>query len=278
MTVDAEFAVIGGSGLYHLTDDVVQVDVPTPYGAPTAPVSLATIGSARVAFLPRHGARHEFPPHAVNYRANIDALRQLGVTRVFAPCAVGSLRTDLGPGSLVVPDQLVDRTHGRAQTFHDRFDGPPAHVEFADPYCPVLHDAVIASAAQQGWTAVDHATMVIIDGPRFSTRAESRFFASQGWDLVNMTGQPEAVLAREAGLCYTPIALVTDLDAGLVTGGGVSVAEALAVFAAHTERLRVLLVTVLTTLAAQSPSRVGKPCGPVSRCDPEPTAHPRFSG
>ncbi|MEO6822229.1 MAG: S-methyl-5'-thioadenosine phosphorylase [Candidatus Nanopelagicales bacterium] len=278
MTVDAEFAVIGGSGLYHLTYDVVQVDVPTPYGAPTAPVSLATIGSARVAFLPRHGARHEFPPHAVNYRANIDALRQLGVTRVFAPCAVGSLRTDLGPGSLVVPDQLVDRTHGRAQTFHDRFDGAPAHVEFADPYCPVLHDAVIASAAQQGWAAVDHATMVIIDGPRFSTRAESRFFASQGWDLVNMTGQPEAVLAREAGLCYTPIALVTDLDAGLVTGGGVSVAEALAVFAAHTERLRGLLVTVLTTLAAQSPSRVGKPCGPVSRCDPEPTAHPRVSG
>ena len=274
MTVDAEFAVIGGSGLYHLTDDVVQVDVPTPYGAPTAPVSLATIGSARVAFLPRHGARHEFPPHAVNYRANIDALRQLGVTRVFAPCAVGSLRTDLGPGSLVVPDQLVDRTHGRAQTFHDRFDGAPAHVEFADPYCPVLHDVVIASAAKQGWTAVDHATMVIIDGPRFSTRAESRFFASQGWDLVNMTGQPEAVLAREAGLCYTPIALVTDLDAGLVTGGGVSVAEALAVFAAHTERLRRLLVTVLTTLAAQSPARVGKPCGPVSRCDPDGTHRP----
>lgn len=163
-----------------------------------------------VAFLPRHGAKHEFSAHTVPYRANMWALRKLGVRRVLAPCAVGSLKPELGPGSIVVPDQLVDRTRGRADTY---FDSGGIHVDFADPYCPTLRAAVTDLPG-----VVDGGTMVVIQGPRFSTRAESRWFASAGFSLVNMTGYPEAVLARELEICYAAIALVTDLDAGVSAG------------------------------------------------------------
>jgi 5'-methylthioadenosine phosphorylase len=244
----ADVAVIGGSGMYRMFTDAEEYPVDTPYGAPSAPITLGEVAGRRVAFLPRHGVAHEFPPHAVNYRANIRALADLGVRQVLAPCAVGSLSADLGPGSLVVPDQLVDWTRGRVQTFHDEFTGPPLHASFADPYCPVVRRALLAAAAEQTWPAVDGGAMVVIEGPRFSTRAESRFFAAQGWLLVNMTNHPEAVLARELGLCYSPIALVTDLDAGLVEGDGVSVAEVLRVFGLHVERLRSVIAAAVALL------------------------------
>lgn len=244
----ADVAVIGGSGLYSLFEDAPSVLPETPFGLPSAPISIAEVSGRRVAFLPRHGADHEYPPHTVPYRANLFALHELGVRQVVAPCAVGSLRPDLTPGALVIPDQLVDRTTSRTQSFFDRFDGASSHVSFADPYCQPMRGAALTIAKRQNWSAVDGGTMVVIEGPRFSTRAESLWYAAQGWSLVNMTGHPEAVLARELKICYCPLALVTDLDAGLVTGAGVSEAEVFAVFAAHIGRMRELLVELIGEL------------------------------
>lgn len=220
-------AVIGGTGFYSLFDDPLsdyaaeQLTVDTPFGAPSAPISVGVVSGKQVAFLPRHGLGHEYPPHKVNYRANLWALRTLGARRVFAPCAVGSLRPELGPGTVVIPDQLVDRTTGRAQTY---FDDGAVHVQFADPYCEELR----RTALQPG--TVDGAVMVVVEGPRFSTRAESRWFAAQGWSLVNMTGHPEALLARELEMCYATIALITDHDAGVDIGAGVSAVDVYAEF------------------------------------------------
>jgi 5'-methylthioadenosine phosphorylase len=215
--------VIGGSGFYtFFGPDARSISVDTPYGAPSDAITVGTVGEHEVAFLPRHGANHEFSPHTVPYRANMWALRALGVRRIFAPCAVGSLTPELGPGSMVVPDQLVDRTSARIDTY---FDSGGIHVGFADPYCPELR----AAAADLPGVA-DGGTMVVIQGPRFSTRAESRWFASQGFTLVNMTGYPEAVLARELEMCYAAIALVTDLDAGIDSGTAVKAVDVFAEF------------------------------------------------
>ena len=160
----------------------------------------------------------------------------IGVRQVLAPSAVGSLTTSYGPGTLAVPDQLVDRTTGRAQTFYD--EGEAVHVQFADPYCPVGREHAVAAARTPGWEPVSSGTLVVIEGPRFSTRAESRWYAAQGWTLIGMTGHPEAVLARELALCYTTIALVTDTDAGVEEGDGVTQAEVFRVFSENIGRLR----------------------------------------
>ncbi len=240
----AEVAVIGGSGFYEFLADPQDVTVATPYGDPSAPVSVGEVRGRSVAFLPRHGRLHQFPAHQVNYRANLWALRSLGVRRILAPCAVGSLQTELGPGAVVVPDQLVDRTTSRVQTY---FDSGACHVGFADPYCPSLR----ASLSNADAEIVDGGAMVVIEGPRFSTRAESQSYAAQGWSLVNMTGHPEAVLARELALCYAAIALVTDRDAGVSSGESVSQAEVFAAFAKNIDRLRDLLVGVIDGLPEQ---------------------------
>ncbi|ORV89620.1 S-methyl-5'-thioadenosine phosphorylase [Mycolicibacterium iranicum] len=215
--------VIGGSGFYSFFGpDARAVSVDTPYGPPSAAITVGTVGEHEVAFLPRHGVDHEFSPHTVPYRANMWALRALGVRRIFGPCAVGSLDPALGPGAMVVPDQLVDRTTGRADTY---FDSGGIHVGFADPYCPSLRDAVTGLPG-----VVDGGAMVVIQGPRFSTRAESQWFAAQGFRLVNMTGYPESVLARELEMCYAAIALVTDVDAGVESGQGVKAVDVFAEF------------------------------------------------
>ena len=215
--------VIGGSGFYSFFGPEARtIGLDTPYGAPSADVTVGVVGRHEVAFLPRHGVNHEFSPHTVPYRANMWALRALGVRRIFAPCAVGSLTPDLGPGAIVVPDQLVDRTSGRPATY---FDAGGIHVSFADPYCPGLRSTVSGLPG-----VVDGGTMVVIEGPRFSTRAESRWYAQQGFTLINMTGHPEAVLARELEMCYAAIALVTDLDAGLEAGSGVRAVDVFAEF------------------------------------------------
>jgi len=244
----AEIGVIGGSGFYSFLDDVEEVAVDTPYGPPSDRIALGVLGGRRVAFIPRHGRDHRFPPHRIPYRANMWALRSLGVRQVLAPSAVGSLVPEHGPGTLVVPDQLVDRTSGRAQTYYD--EGAAIHLSFADPYCPAGRRAAVASARDAGWEPVDGGTLVVIEGPRFSTRAESRWYAAQGWTLVGMTGHPEAVLARELALCYTPLCLVTDLDAGIEEGEGVTMEEVLRVFAANIDRLRVLVAEVVQSLPA----------------------------
>lgn len=215
--------VIGGSGFYSFFGpDARSVSLDTPYGAPSAALTIGVIGGHEVAFLPRHGVNHEFSPHTVPYRANMWALRALGVRRIFGPCAVGSLSADLGPGALVVPDQLVDRTSGRPGTY---FDTGGIHVGFADPYCPQLRAAATGLPG-----VVDSGTMVVVDGPRFSTRAESQWYARQGFSLINMTGMPEAALARELEMCYAAVALVTDVDAGVDHGAGVTAAEVFAEF------------------------------------------------
>lgn len=240
----ADVGVIGGSGFYAFLDDVTEVPVETPYGPPSDPLVVGEVAGRRVAFVARHGADHRFPPHRVPYRANVWALHALGVRQILAPCAVGSLNPDLGPGAVVVPDQLVDRTSGRPQTY---FDEGAVHVGFADPYCPAGRAAVLGLAP----AAVDGGTMVVVEGPRFSTRAESRWHAAQGWSLVNMTGHPEAVLARELGVCYTAIALVTDVDAGagaLGADDAVTQHEVFRVFGANVASLRDLLIEVVPAL------------------------------
>jgi 5'-methylthioadenosine phosphorylase len=244
--VTADIGVIGGSGLYALLDGATERVVSTPYGAPSDPITVAEINGRRVAFLPRHGRDHRFPPHRIPYRANLWALRSLGVRQILAPCAVGGLRPELGPGTFVVPDQLIDRTNGREQTYYDT---GAVHVSFADPYCPDGRAAVLRAARDQG--PVDGGAMVVIEGPRFSTRAESRWYAAIGGAVVNMTGHPEAVLARELALCYTAIALVTDLDAGVEGDRGVSQEEVFRVFAENTATLRGVLLEAVSLLPSE---------------------------
>ena len=242
----AEIGVIGGSGFYSFLSDARVTEVDTPFGATSEPPVVGEVNGREVAFIPRHGADHRFPPHLVNYRANLWALRKLGVRQVLAPCAVGSLRPELIPGTLVVPDQLVDRTWGRQHTLYDGSPGVPVvHVSAADPYCPTGRHTVIAAASR---AVVADGTMVVINGPRFSTRAESRWHAAQGWSVVGMTGAPEATIARELALCYTSAAVVTDHDAGIDSGEGVTQAEVFEVFGRSIDRLKVLLTDVIGQL------------------------------
>jgi len=241
----ADVGVIGGSGLYSLLEGAEEHAVDTPFGPPSDPITVADIGARRVAFLPRHGRDHRYPPHRIPYRANLWALREIGVRQILAPCAVGGLRPELGAGTFVLPDQLIDRTSGRVQTY---YDNGAVHINFADPYCPTGRSCVKAVAQRTGFGLVDSGTMVVIEGPRFSTRAESRWYADLGGAVVNMTGHPEAVLARELAMCYTTLALVTDLDAGAEGDHGVTQEEVFRVFGENTARLRTLLLDVAAAL------------------------------
>jgi len=205
--------VFGGSGFYEFLDDARTVAVDTPYGEPAAPFTVGSIESVEVAFLPRHGAEHQFPAHKVPFRANVWAMKELGVTCVIGPCAVGSLQRYIEPRQFVVCDQQFDATRGRLGTF---FDGPQLeHLSFADPYCEDLRQVALESLSAVGATAHDAGTVVVIEGPRFSTRAESAFFAAQGWEVINMTQAPEVQLTRELGMCYVNISVVTDYDVGV---------------------------------------------------------------
>ena len=240
-TRTADVGVIGGTGFYSFLDDAEEVVVETPYGDPSSSLAVGRVADRDVAFLPRHGQHHEFPPHAINYRANLWALRALGVRQVLAPCAVGGLSPAVAPGDLVVPDQLVDRTHRRVGSFVER---GAVHLPFADPYCPGV------SAALTGADPDVRAggTMVVVEGPRFSTRAEGRAYADAGWTLINMTGAPEAALARELGVCYAALALVTDMDAGAEPGEGVGQEEVFALFRGNLGRLTALLGRAVAAL------------------------------
>jgi 5'-methylthioadenosine phosphorylase len=247
----ADVGVFGGSGLTHLLTDAVEVEVTSPWGEPSGPVTIGDVDGRTVAFLPRHGTGHRVPPHRVNYRANVDVMRQLGVTALFGPFAAGSLRPDLTPGTVVVVDQFVDRTSGRTETFHDSFDDGPRHLSMPDPYDPDLRARLLDAALRTGLPVVDGGTVVVVNGPRFSTRAESRWFREQGWDLVNMTQHPEAVLAAEAGLPYAGLAIVTDHDAGLEDDPAVAPVtqeEVFAVFERTVGRVRDLLCEVVRGL------------------------------
>lgn len=244
MSDQVRVGIFGGSGFYSLLDDVEEVSVETPYGDPSSPLHVGSIEGVRVAFLPRHGTKHQFPPHMLNYRANVWAMKEAGVERIIGPCAAGSLKPEVKPGEFVISDQLVDRTTGRKDTF---YDGPvTTHVSFADPYCPELRQLALTTARSQGITAHDGGTVVTIQGPRFSTRAESKWFQQAGWEVINMTQYPEAYLARELEICYANIALVTDYDVG-VEGESVAVSHeaVLEVFNANNEKLKNLLFALV---------------------------------
>ncbi|HKW69338.1 MAG TPA: S-methyl-5'-thioadenosine phosphorylase, partial [Candidatus Dormibacteraeota bacterium] len=238
--MNAEIGVIGGSGFYHFLDDVESVRLDTPYGSPSDKIAVGRVGDRGVAFIARHGSRHALPPAAINYRANLWALHSLGVTRVIAPSAAGSLQPSMRPGDIVVCDQFVDRTRGRADTYFDA--GPKvAHVSTAHPYCPVLRDLTVNAAKRGGLPVHDQGTVVVIQGPRFSTQAESRWFSSMGWHLVNMTQYPEVTLARELEICYVNVSLVTDYDAGLEGDPNVkpvSVNDVVALFGTNIAKVR----------------------------------------
>jgi 5'-methylthioadenosine phosphorylase len=246
MAARADVGVFGGSGFYEFLDDVETATIDTPYGATSAAVTIGTVGDRRVGFLPRHGRHHELAPHAVPYRANVWAMKELGVRSLLGPCAVGSLQSDIHPEEFVVVDQLVDRTWGRADSYH--LEGPVEHVQFADPYdagvCTTLADAGRA----MGVTVHDTGTLVVIQGPRFSTKAESAWFRRQGWSVVNMTGYPEAVLAAELNLPYAAIALVTDYDAGIDGYEPVSAEKVFAVMGRNVARVREVLVQAIPSM------------------------------
>lgn len=240
----AEIGVIGGSGFYSLLEDVQEIKVDTPYGPPSDSLFLAEVGGRKVAFLPRHGRRHTIPPHKINYRANVWAIRSLGVKAVISPCAAGSLQRTVKPGDFVVCDQLVDRTNGRADTF---YDGPiVTHLSSAEMYDPVLRRLAIETIRDHGITVHETGTIVIIQGPRFSTKAESKWFSDAGWEVISMTQYPEAWLCRELGMAVVNIALITDYDAGVLEGTeAVDARSVLEVFEENATRIREVVIDLI---------------------------------
>lgn len=248
-TPRADLGLIGGSGFYEFFDSAERRRVTTPFGDPSDDVVVGEIEGRRVAFIARHGQGHRFAPHRVNYRANLWALRSVGVRQVLSPCAVGSLKAELGPGTIVVPDQIVDRTWGREHTMYAE-EGPVVHVGFAEPFCPRGRAVAIQAARTAGKTVVDAGTLVVINGPRFSSAAESRWHQQAGWSIVGMTAMPEAALARELAMCFTTVALVTDHDAGVDGGAAVTHEQVLAVFGDNIEGLKSVLQSALAAMPA----------------------------
>ncbi len=233
----AEIGVFGGSGFYSLLEEVREVKVDTPYGPPSDAIFLASIHGRKVAFLPRHGRNHTIPPHKVNFRANVWAMRSLGCQCIISPCAAGSLQVHVKPGDFVVCDQFVDRTSGRADTF---YDGPiVTHVSPADTYDPILRKLAIETIRDHGIECHETGTVVVIQGPRFSTKSESKWFHDQGWEVINMTQYPEAYLCRELGMGVVNISLITDYDSGVHAGAeAVTAHDVLAVFSSNAEKIK----------------------------------------
>ena len=238
----ADVGVLGGSGFYSFLKVEEELDLDTPYGKPSDKIVIGELEDVKVAFIPRHGKNHELPPHKINYRANVFAMKEMGVRYIFGPCASGSLQTHIKPGQFVICDQFVDRTKGRIDTF---YDGPKTtHMSMAEPYCPVLRNIVAECAEELGITYHKKGTVVVIQGPRFSTKSESRWFSGQGWEVISMTQYPECYLARELEMCYVNISLITDYDIGLEGRPEikpVTTKEIINIFNQNNEKLRNLL-------------------------------------
>ena len=245
----AQVGIFGGSGFYSFIDHVEEVNVETPYGPPSDKVAIGDVQGVKVAFLPRHGRDHQYPPHVINYRANLWAMKSLGVEQIIGPCASGSLQPEIRPGMFVICDQFVDRTSGRKDTF---YDGPiSTHVSAADPFCANMREVAYETAKELDIPAVNGGTVVVIQGPRFSTRSESKWFSSIGWEVINMTQYPEAYLARELEMCYLNISLITDYDVGLEGMPDippVSHEEVIKVFIENNDKLKNLLFTLVPKL------------------------------
>lgn len=248
-------AVIGGSGVYQMEDlrDVREIRVKTPFGNPSDAIIVGTLEGRRVAFLPRHGRGHVLNPTEVNHRANIFALKTLGVTHIISVAACGSLKEELGPRDMVFPDQLFDRTTTRTRTFFDK--GIVAHVGVANPYCPHLSGILYKAAVAQGFRSHQGGTYVCIEGPQFSTKAESEVFRKLGFSVIGMTASPEFRLAREAEICYSAVALVTDYD--VWHDEPVTVEMVIGNLTANTANVKKLLRAVINQVGAQG----NCPCG-----------------
>ncbi len=253
---DATVAFIGGSGLYDIEGfaDRRDVDVPTPFGAPSDTIALGTLGNTPVAFLPRHGRGHRLSPTEIPARANIYALKALGVERIVSLSAVGSLREEIRPLDVLIPHQLIDRTRTRASTFFG--EGIVAHVGFADPFCPQMASLVASAATDSGATTHPGGTYVVMEGPQFSTRAESALYRSWGASVIGMTALPEAKLAREAEICYATIALVTDYDCWRDGEEPVSVELVVANLGRNVETSR----SIIRELVGRIPAKRTCPC------------------
>lgn len=246
---NAEIGIIGGSGFYDpsLFEKISEVKTHTPYGSPSDIISIGDFKGINVAFLPRHGKRHSIPPHLINYRANIWAMRDLGVKRILAPSAVGSLKDEMKPGDLVIPSQFIDFTKNRAYSFYD--GAVVGHFSLADPFCPELNGLAAEIAKKRGLTFHVDATYVCIEGPRFSTRAESRLFRSWGADIIGMTLVPEVVLAREAGICYTTLATITDYD--VWADKPVTAVEVVETLKSNVEKVKSMLMELIPRLSKE---------------------------
>jgi 5'-methylthioadenosine phosphorylase len=238
--------IFGGSGFYELLENSEEFDVSTPFGVPSDKLMKGILDGKEVVFLPRHGRGHKIPPHKINYRANLWAMKELGVKRILAPSAVGSLRREITPGTFVICDAYIDRTRGREDTF---FHGPEVrHMTSVDPYCAGFRAQALAACKAVGVPTHDGGTVVVINGPRFSTVPESRWFSSLGASVIGMTGYPEVVLANELGICYAAVGLVTDYDAGLHNEAGLaasSAQEILATFKKNIENVRKVVLEVV---------------------------------
>lgn len=247
---EIKIGLIGGTGFYEFfKDKTKEIEVKTKFGLPSDKITIGNLFGKEVAFLPRHGRKHQVPPHQIPYRANIAALKKLGVEKIIAPSAVGSLRADIKPGDFVICDQFIDQTKRREDTF---FDGPQvAHIEMAYPYCQELRKIAIERAKKLKLKVHPKGTVVVIEGPRFSTLADSIRFSQMGGDLINMTQYPEVVLASELGICYLNISLVTDYDVGIYAKGKtnpVSVGEVLANFKKNTGKLKNLVSDIIKSI------------------------------
>ena len=242
--VRAQIGIFGGSGFYKFLDDIEEVDITTPYGKTSDSLMFGRIGSKKVAFMPRHGRDHSIPPHLVNYRANVWAMKEVGCSCVISPCAAGSLQAHVKPGDIVFCDQYVDRTSSRLDTF---FEGPEVkHISAVEPYNSELRQIAINCAENLGLSFHKTGTIVVIQGPRFNTKAESKFYTNQGWEVVNMTQYPEVHLVHELGMKSLNISLITDYDAGLVADcEPVSHDAVMKIFQDNIEKLRKLLFYII---------------------------------
>lgn len=253
-----KIGLIGGSGIYQLDGLTVRETrtVETPFGSPSAPVTIGEIEGREMYFLPRHGADHTIPPHRINFRANISAFRQLGVERILSIGAVGGLHADWKPGTIVIPDQIIDMTFGaRPGTFFD--GGRVMHVDFSQPYCPDLRKTIIDAAHAIQENTIQTATYICTNGPRLESAAEIRYYAMIGADIVGMTAMPEAALAREAEICYGGLCIVTNPAAGL-KDENLTATEVIAAMKDASERLRLLLRTTLLSLNPDPPCSCGE--------------------
>ena len=248
-----KIGLIGGSGFYDFFGEKSEeIEIETKFGHPSDKITLGFLFGKKIAFLPRHNRNHQIPPHKIPYQANIAALKKLGVEKIIAPSAVGSLKAEIKPGDFVICDQFIDSTKKREDSF---FDGPKvAHIAMAYPYCSDLRKIAVAQANELGLNIHPKGTVVVIEGPKFSTLSESLWFSKMGADLINMTQFPEVVLAAELGICYLNISLVTDYDTGIYSQAKtepVSIEQVLSNFKKNTEKLKKLVSAIIENMPEQ---------------------------